>query len=354
VIVNLALHSGLQLLAEVSVSICFSQHMNQISSSILHHLRLSGGFLSGEDISVSLGITRSAVWKHIGALRREGYRIDAVSGQGYRLFSLSGRPVHEEVSPWLTTRFIGRDLHYHELLESTNFSARVLAGTGTREGSVVVADAQSGGRGRMMRSWVSPGGVNLYFSLILRPRVPGIRVPQLTLLAAAAVHQALCSCVPEIASRIKWPNDIMVGEKKLCGVLCEMQSEPDMTHFVIIGIGINVNIGEFPDELRNIATSLFLESGRMVSRPELLASVLNHFESLYEAWLLHDDLGFVLPYLHEYSLVYRRQVIIRQTTGDVCGTVSGIARGGELMLDLDDARTVLISSGDCLLCRQSP
>ncbi|NTW63880.1 MAG: biotin--[acetyl-CoA-carboxylase] ligase [Chlorobiaceae bacterium] len=328
--------------------------MNQISSSILHHLRLSGGFLSGEDISASLGITRSAVWKHIGALRREGYRIDAVTGQGYRLSSLSGRPVQEEVSPWLTTRFFGRALYYHELLESTNLSARVLAGTGAPEGSVVVADAQSGGRGRVMRSWVSPGGVNLYFSLILRPRVQGIRVPQLTLLAAAAVHQALSSCAPEIATRIKWPNDIMAGEKKLCGVLCEMQSEPDMTHFVIIGIGINVNIGELPDELKNIATSLFLESGRLFSRPELLASVLNHFESLYEAWLLHDDLGFLLPYLHEYSLVYRQQVIIRQVTGEMIGTVSGISRGGELMLDLDDARTVLISSGDCLLCRQSP
>ena len=327
--------------------------MNDVAARILLRLSKAGDFLSGEELCREFCITRSAVWKHIKLLRAEGYHVDAVTGIGYRLTSLTGRPVEAEVAPFLTVRRFGRSILYHEVTPSTNILAKSLASDGLPEGCVVVADAQTGGRGRMGRTWVSPAGVNLYFSLILRPEVPSIRVPQLTLLVAAAIHQALGTVVPGIAPMVKWPNDILIKGRKVCGVLCEMQSEPDFTHFVVVGVGINVNQSEMPSELQDSATSLFLETGHLVSRPELLASFLNHFEPLYDAWLLEEDLGFILPYLERYSLLQSKQVTIDQLKRTVSGTVSGIARGGELMLDAADGQTTLISSGEAHLQKRT-
>ena len=323
--------------------------MNDVSAQILNRLSKAGDFLSGEELCREFGITRSAVWKHIVLLRAEGYHVDAISGRGYRLLCLTGRPVEAEVTPYLTGQRFGKNILYQGVTASTNVQAKALAVNGSEEGSVVVADSQTGGRGRMGRIWVSPSGVNLYFSLILRPAVPSIRVPQLTLLVAVAIHKALSSVMSGTIPQIKWPNDILLNGKKLCGVLCEMQSEPDLTHFVVVGIGINVNQSEFPLELQNIATSLFGETGRVFSRPELLASVLNHFEPLYDEWLLQEDLAFILPYLERYSLLQNKEVTVDQINRTVIGTVSGISPGGELKMDCANGQTFLISSGEAHL-----
>jgi len=327
----------------------YSFFMNDVAAQIINRLSKAGDFLSGEELSRDFGMTRSAVWKHIRLLRAEGYHVDAVTGRGYRLSGLTGRPVEAEVTPFLTGQRFGRNLFYHSVTASTNLLAKALANDGSPEGSVVVADSQTGGRGRMGRIWVSPSGVNLYFSLILRPGVPLIRVPQLTLLVAAAVHQALSSAAADLVPLIKWPNDILLNGRKVCGVLCEMQSEPDLTHFVVVGIGINVNQSLMPSELQDMATSLFLETGRLFSRPELLASVLNHFEPLYDAWLLQDDLGFILPYLERYSLLQSKQVTIDQFKRKVSGKVAGISRGGELKVESSDGQVLFISSGEAHL-----
>lgn len=346
-VVNLTLHSGSHF-SELPLAMGYLL-MNDVTAQILSRLTAVPDFLSGEALCRAFGITRSAVWKHICLLRSEGYQIDAVTGRGYRLSGLTGRPVEAEVHPFLTCRRFGRNILYHPLTTSTNIEAKALAAEGAPEGSVVAADCQSGGRGRMGRSWVSPPGVNLYFSLILRPAVPSVRVPQLTLLVAAAIHQALCRHSSDLIAMIKWPNDILADGKKLCGVLCEMQSEPDCTHFVVVGIGINVNQSEFPPDLQQSATSLFLESGQLFSRPELLASVLNHFEPLYDAWLLEDDLGFILPYLEEHALLQSKEVTIDQLKRSVCGTVRGISRFGELKLESAEGETILVSSGEAHL-----
>lgn len=327
----------------------YSFFMNDVAAQIINRLSKAGDFLSGEELSRDFGMTRSAVWKHIRLLRAEGYHVDAVTGRGYRLSGLTGRPVEAEVTPFLTGQRFGRNLFYHSVTASTNLLAKALANDGSPEGSVVVADSQTGGRGRMGRIWLSPSGVNLYFSLILRPGVPLIRVPQLTLLVAAAVHQALSSAAADLVPLIKWPNDILLNGRKVCGVLCEMQSEPDLTHFVVVGIGINVNQSLMPSELQDMATSLFLETGRLFSRPELLASVLNHFEPLYDAWLLQDDLGFILPYLERYSLLQSKQVTIDQFKRKVSGKVAGISRGGELKVESSDGQVLFISSGEAHL-----
>lgn len=328
--------------------------MNDVAAQILIRLTTAAEFLSGEALCREFRITRSAVWKHICLLRSEGYHIDAVTGRGYRLSSLTGRPVEAEVRPFLTSRRFGRGIAYHPVTTSTNILAKALAVDGSLEGSVVVADSQTGGRGRMGRTWVSPPGSNLYFSLILRPGVPSVRVPQLTLLVAAAIHQALCKLSSDLAAMIKWPNDILARGKKLCGVLCEMQSEPEFTHFVVVGIGINVNQSEFPAELQQSATSLFLEQGELFSRPELLASVLNHFEPLYDEWLLEEDLSFILPYLETYSLLQSEEVTIDQVKRSLSGTVRGISSTGELKLESAAGETILVSSGEAHLRKALP
>lgn len=323
--------------------------MNDLTAFILARLHSAEGFLSGEQLCREFGITRSAVWKHIRQLREMGCRIDAVTGSGYRLLALSGAPVSAEVALFLNTGFFGRCMHYHKETQSTNLAAKQLAVAGEPEGCVVTADFQSAGRGRLGRSWVSPAGQNLYFSVILRPPVVSYRVPQITLLAAAAIHRALCAAIPGIAAQIKWPNDILVGGKKICGVLCEMQADPDTTHFVVVGIGINVNQVAFLPELQERATSLYLQCGSPLYRPELLAGVLNRFEELYLQWLREEDLGFVLPYLERHSLLQGRSVQVDQMTRQVVGTVQGIASGGELLLSLDGGSVMKISSGEASL-----
>ncbi|MEI6638645.1 MAG: biotin--[acetyl-CoA-carboxylase] ligase [Chlorobium sp.] len=326
--------------------------MNDVTAQILTCLSTADDFLSGERLCGTLGITRSAVWKHIRQLRSEGYQIDAVTGRGYLLSGITGRPVHGEVLPFLTCQRFGTTIDYHALATSTNMLAKALAVEGAPEGSVVVADAQSGGKGRMGRTWISPPAVNLYFSLILRPAVPSIRVPQLTLLLAVALRRALTELSPGLAALIKWPNDILVNGKKLCGILCEMQSEPEMTHFVVAGIGINVNQSEMPPELKECATSLFLERGQLFSRPQLLALVLNHVEPLYDEWLHQDDLAFMLPSLEQYSLLQSKEVFIDQRNRILKGTVTGIAKGGELQLQGGDGETILVSSGEAHLLKK--
>jgi BirA family transcriptional regulator, biotin operon repressor / biotin---[acetyl-CoA-carboxylase] ligase len=331
---------------------CHRETMNDVTAGILASLCRSGAFISGEELCREFSITRSAVWKHIGLLRDDGYSIEAVSGRGYHLSGLSGRPVQPEVGMFLDTGCLGKNYFYHHEASSSNQLAKSLAQDGAPEGTIVAADSQTVGRGRMGRSWVSPPGVNLYFSFILRPGLPAIRVPQLTLLVAVAIHRALAPLLPGLQPKVKWPNDILLNGRKVCGVLCEMQSEPDLTHFVIVGVGINVNQSVFSPELQHLATSLACEAGHPFQRPQLLAGVLNHFEPLYIEWLAQDDLSFIVPYIEEHSFLHDRDVTIEQLNQTVRGTVSGIAPGGELKLHCTDGRRILVSSGEAHLRKE--
>ncbi|ARM31689.1 biotin--[acetyl-CoA-carboxylase] ligase [Prosthecochloris sp. HL-130-GSB] len=323
--------------------------MNKHTEYILGRLRSCDGFLSGEELCRQFGMTRSAVWKHISRLRNMGYGIEAVSGLGYRLCVSPELPVSAEVDPLLQTSRLGREIVFYQTTGSTNAEAKRLARAGAIEGVVVAADEQTGGRGRMMRRWISPPGANLYISLILRPDVPPARISQIPLLTAAALHHALRQCVPGLLPLVKWPNDILSGGRKLCGILCEMESETDMTHFVIVGIGINVNLREIPGEIRDIASSLLIESGEAVSRPQLLASFLNCFEPLYDEWTGLEDLGPSYDLLEEYSYLRGKTVEIEQFRQCLKGTAAGISRFGELLLDLDNGRRLTLSSGEARL-----
>jgi BirA family transcriptional regulator, biotin operon repressor / biotin---[acetyl-CoA-carboxylase] ligase len=327
--------------------------MNDPVLALLDLLRRHDGPLSGEEAGRALHITRSAISKHIATLRRRGYDIESGPRRGHRLRSGTDAPRAEEVLPLLATKAIGRVLRYFDTVESTNAVAATEALAGAPEGMVVTADAQTAGRGRQHRTWCSPAGCNLYFSLVLRPRVLPRRVPQISLVAAAAVHQALADVCPSLDLKIKWPNDILdPSGRKLCGILCEGDLEADSVHHVIVGVGLNVNMQKIPPELRRIATSLSILEGRKVSRPALLAAILNRFEAAYARWQRSPSLTPLLPYLERHSFLAGQNVRVENIAGRLEGRAEGMTAEGALKLRTAAGRIETVEAGDVLLCRK--
>ncbi len=288
-------------------------------------------FVSGEAISDKLGLTRAAVWKHVEALRAHGYRIDAVPARGYRLAGIPDRLTALELRPLLNTHDLGQTFHHFAVISSTNDHARELAEQGAGHGEVVIAESQTGGRGRRGRPWVSPPGVNVYLSVVLRPELPPARVTELTLLASVAVCDALRQA--NVPAAIKWPNDLLVGGRKIAGILTELASEPERVHWVVVGIGVNVNATEadFPEELRPIATSVRIERGAPAPRALFVAACLTALES----WLdRHEAEGFapVREAWRERSETLGRDVIVRTEGRDVAGRAEDIDATGALLV----------------------
>jgi BirA family biotin operon repressor/biotin-[acetyl-CoA-carboxylase] ligase len=292
------------------------------------------GFVSGEAISDKLGLSRAAVWKHVEGLRGRGYRIDAVPARGYRLREIPDRLTALELRPLLGTHDLGQVLHCREEVSSTSDLAKELAEAGAAHGEVVIAERQTAGRGRRGRGWSSPPGKNLYFSVVLRPDLPPQRAAEITLVASVA----LCRAVREagVAAGIKWPNDLVVGGRKLCGILTEMAADPDRVQWVVLGVGVNLNARpeDFPDEFRAVATSLAAERGRPVPRALFTAAAL----SLLEEWLdRHAAEGFG-PVREEWrALSDTLGRAVRVRVGDE--EVEGVAE------DVDEAGALLVRSG---------
>jgi BirA family biotin operon repressor/biotin-[acetyl-CoA-carboxylase] ligase len=320
--------------------------MNERTERVLELLRRGDDYLSGEQIGRRLGISRSAVWKHVRELKAAGYGIVSSPKKGYGLRVAANVPLAAEVAPHLKTSTLGRRIDFHDAVDSTNRAVGDLARQGGVEGTVVVADAQTAGRGRMGRHWESPAGENLYFSILLNPNVEPARVPQLALVAAVALHEGLAECCPEITAQIKWPNDILVGGRKVAGILCEASLEADRVHRVILGVGINVNGTSLPRSLRATATSLRIAGGREVSRPELLAAALNRLEARYEGWLRDGSLSGLLDDFDRHSALNGRAVAAENLSGVVRGTARGITRSGELVLETSGGALVHLLAGD--------
>ena len=321
--------------------------MRDITPQILRLLRQASGYLSGEAICADVGVTRAAVWKHVQALRDAGYTIDSAPRKGYRFVSGPDRLLPAEIQPGLSTRRFGAVISYDEVLGSTNRRASELAKQGAVEGTLVVADHQTEGRGRLQRIWFSPPGMNLYASLILRPAVPPVRAPELSLVAAVAIVRAIQGQCPDLDLKIKWPNDVFAGGKKCCGVLCDMDSEIDRVHYLIVGIGINVNTpsAAFPPAIADRATSLAAETGGNWSRPKTMTALLNAFEPAYDQWL-EDGLAPFVPELDRFSLLQGRTVTISTGRGHMSGTVTGISPQGALLLRDASGTPQTILSGD--------
>ena len=296
-----------------------------------------------------LGVSRAAVWKQVEALRADGYGIEACSRRGYRLTYAPDTPHAAEVVPRLITRRLGRDCRYVQETESTNRDVAMLAQEDAAEGLVLVAGKQSAGRGRMTRVWFSPPAVNLYFSLLLRPRVEPVRAASLPLVVGLAVAEALEGLEPRLQPRIKWPNDILCNGKKVCGVLCEMQAEMDCVRHIIAGIGVNVNLmrGLLPHELRDCASSLRIETGRTFSRAVVLAAILNRFEPLYDRWVAYG-LEPLLPEVKIRDALFGRTITLDQGGRTITGKADGVQPDGALRLETDQG-IVSIYSGEAHL-----
>lgn len=238
-------------------------------------------FISGESIAGELKISRTAVWKHIQKLRDNGYEILSRERRGYKLKDAPDLLLPSEIQIGLETEIIGKKMEYHPSVDSTNRVAKALAYHGAEEGTIVVAEEQESGKGRLERNFYSPCGKGIWFSVILRPNILPKDASKLTLMAAVAVAEAMKRF--DLEAQIKWPNDILFDGRKLVGILTEMTGELAKISYMVIGIGINVNISrdEFPEELREIATSLSEMKGDKLSRVELFRAVLEEFDKFY-------------------------------------------------------------------------
>lgn len=314
---------------------------------ILNLLREKAGqFVSGEEFSQSLGVSRTAVWKHIRHLREMGYVIEAVTSRGYRLAGVPDTLIPTEIQLGLETRCIGREVVYFSTTDSTNLRAHDLGEAGAVEGTVVIADRQTAGRGRMGRSWESPPGVNLYASVLLRPPVLPYHAPQLSFLSAVAVARAVEQTTGLLPS-VKWPNDVLLRGRKIAGLLNEMSAETEVIHYVILGIGVNLNMRseQFPPDLRYPATSLALESGAQLSRTVFTQALLRQLDCLYELYL---ESGFV-PILKAWEAFFDligRTVEVDFQNRCVQGRVEGLDDAGALLLRLRDGRCEKVLAGD--------
>ncbi|RDU36368.1 biotin--[acetyl-CoA-carboxylase] ligase [Neobacillus piezotolerans] len=305
-----------------------------------------GGFLSGQALANLIGCSRTAVWKHIEGLREEGFVVQAVKRKGYRIAETPTALTGDDIRLGLKTRFIGQSIFYRETVDSTQKVALLLSQDKAPEGTLVVADEQTAGRGRMDRKWHSPKGTGIWMSLLLRPNIPPQKAPQLTLLAAVAVATAIEEAAG-ITPEIKWPNDLLVEGKKITGILTELQAESDRIHSVIIGIGMNVNqkIGDFPEELKDIATSVAMETGSEASRSKIIREFCAQFEKLY---LMYLEKGFYpIKLLWEsYAKGIGGRMRARTYNGVIEGRALGITDDGVLEIEGDGGKVHLIYSAD--------
>ncbi|MCI1592422.1 biotin--[acetyl-CoA-carboxylase] ligase [Heyndrickxia oleronia] len=292
----------------------------------------NGEFLSGQALADILGCSRTAVWKHIEELRKEGFELEAVRKKGYRIISTMDRVTENEIRLGLKTSKLGSMIQYLDTIDSTQKVAHQLAQEGCPEGTIVVAEEQTNGRGRLTRHWHSPKFTGIWMSIVLRPKLPPFKAPQFTLITAVAVVQAieqLCDLQPEI----KWPNDILIKGKKVTGILTELQADSDKIHSIIIGIGINVNQTreDFPEELHSVATSIAIENGGKLSRSILIQQILANLEKYYQIYL---DKGFApLKLLWEsYAISIGKDIIARTVNEVIAGKAIGISDEGVLKI----------------------
>lgn len=319
----------------------------EIDRRILEIFReCAGGVVSGEALSGLLNVSRTAVWKHIKTLKNLGYRIEAVPSRGYRLVGSPDILIPAEISAGLGVRTIGSHLICFRETESTNVTAYKLAEEGAAEGTVVIADAQSRGKGRLGRNWESPPEANLYCSVILRPPILPLHAPQLTFLSAVAVAEAI-ERTTSLVPAIKWPNDVLVNGFKVAGMLNEMSAETERVEFLVLGIGVNINMrrDQFPAELRHPASSLAIEQGGEVGRVPFIRALLESLDRLYHAYLT-DGYGPLREAWLSRSIVAGRRVRVSGSGAETVGTVEGIDEVGALLVRCADGRIQTIYSGD--------
>ncbi len=303
-------------------------------------------FLSGGRLSTELGVSRTAVWKHISSLREAGYEIEAVPSRGYRLLQSPDTLRPEAIQAGLNCSRVASQVRCFDQTDSTNLQACRLGDAGEAEGLVVVADQQSAGKGRMGRQWISPPGVNLYASILLRPSIPPFDAPQLTFLSAVAVCRAIRHCT-DLQATVKWPNDILLNGAKVAGLLNEMSSETDRVNYVVLGVGVNLNMTAdlFPADLRYPATSLVLELGKPVSRLAFTRELLRQVDTLYQDFLANGHEP-VMAAWSELCDLTGKSVSVDCNSQIIQGTMVGLNEDGALLVRTAAGKIENIYAGD--------
>lgn len=325
--------------------------MRTDKSDILTCLRESGDYVSGQQLCSRFGVSRTAVWKVVNQLKEEGYRIESVPRRGYRLLGSPADVYSEsEIASRLHTKWAGRKLHFLESTGSTNIDAKRFAEEGEPHGTIVVADRQTAGRGRRGRSWESPAGRSVYFTIVVRPKFAPDLASMVTLVMALSVAEAVEE-ITGLHAEIKWPNDIVVNGKKVVGILTEMSMTPEMNEiqFLVAGVGVNVNQAgpeEFPEALRKMASSLQIEAGRQFDRAALLERILARFETDYESFERTFNLS-ALKARYEARLAGKNGgVRVLDAAGEYNGISRGITDTGELIVERENGEKVLVYAGE--------
>jgi BirA family biotin operon repressor/biotin-[acetyl-CoA-carboxylase] ligase len=317
-----------------------------MANDILKFLR-DKEYVSGEVLAQKLGISRVAVWKQIQKLKDMGYKITSDQNLGYCLVSRPDLLLPQEIQRGLSTNYVGKEIYYFPELKSTNIRAKEKAlhgAEGISEGTLIVAERQSAGKGRLGREWFSPVG-GIWFSVILYPQLSPSYISRITLMTAVAVVKAIKICT-QIKSQIKWPNDILINEKKVCGILTEMSAELDIINWVVVGIGINVNIDlrEFPEDIQENTISLKETSGKEISRVKLAQTFLQEFEKYYEI-LKRREFPFILKEWKLYSHTLGKKIRVDIGERIITGEAVDINEEGSLILKKEDGELVEIISG---------
>lgn len=308
-------------------------------------LREADGYVSGQQICEHFGVSRTAVWKVIRQLQEEGYQVEAVRNKGYRIVDSPDVMTKEELESLIDTGWAGKNVVYYPETDSTNLRIKQMGDEGAAHGTLAVADLQTAGRGRRGRSWSSPAGSSIYMSILLRPEISPDKAPMLTLVMASSVAEGIKECTG-LPVQIKWPNDIIINGKKLVGILTEMSTQIDYINHVTVGVGINVNMKEFPDEIKETATSLFLESGNVVRRAPLIASIMRRFEENYARFLETEDLSLLMEAYGSLLINKDREVMILGAKEQYKATALGINPEGELIVRREDGTEEAVYAGE--------
>lgn len=316
-----------------------------MKEEILRLLRSADGYISGQELCNRFGVSRTAVWKAINQLKEAGYEIEAQQNKGYKLMAAPDLMTEAEIKSLMHTEWVAKEVLYFDTIDSTNTKAQELAEKGYPSGTLVVADKQESGKGRRGRSWVSPSGTGIFMTLMIKPDINPNNASMLTLVAALAVAKAITSVTGEEAL-IKWPNDIVVNGKKVCGILTEMNAQFDYINHIVVGIGINVHNESFPEEISQMASSLMIEAGgKRFHRAQIIAETMSYFEQYYDTFLKTQDLSALVREYDELLVNRNKSVRVLDLKEPFDGKAMGITPKGELIVDTWESRK-LVSSGE--------
>lgn len=310
----------------------------------------SNQHVSGEKLSDKLKVSRTAIWKNINILKEEGYKIESLPRKGYILRGTPDLLSEIEIQNGLQTKIIGKEIVHFDSIPSTNDSAKEFALQKAKEGLVITAEEQLKGRGRRGRTWESPKGTGIWMTILLRPDIPPSQGPKFTLLSAVAVAKSIKE-VTGLNAKIKWPNDIIIDNKKVCGILTEMNAEIDFVNYIIIGIGVNVNAmkDDFPIEVQQRAISLAKAIGKKVSRQDIVRKILENVEKRYLAFMQDMDFENILKEWKELSCNLGKQVRATLNGEELIGIAVDINKDGSLILRTEERGIIEITYGDVMV-----